>query len=154
LKKDGIFERLTAKAGGLKIKTTSFASPGVAPGVTVEYGWLERQDEELANYVHLPLQREFPVQTVRYHIKPLANPYFPFSMRAQTFNIRQPPFEAEPGGFVGPTFTNVPAAHEEPDMPPESEVSPWILIYWEFRVCSGLTGSARVACDNLGDARL
>jgi hypothetical protein len=130
LKKDGIFERVIAKAGGVKIKTTTFALPGLEPGAIVEYGWMERHEEELANYVRLPLQREYPVQTVRYHIKPLISPYLPYSMRAQTFHAPHTPFEKESNGFVGLTFTNLPALREEPDMPPENEVSAWILIYY------------------------
>lgn len=130
LKKDGIFQRLVAKAGGVKIKTTTLALPGLEPGAVVEYGWKERHEEELANYVRLPLQREYPVQTVRYHIKPLVHPFFPFGMRANTFHVPEAPFEKERDGFVGLTFNNLPALREEPDMPPENEVSAWILIYY------------------------
>ncbi len=130
LKKDSIFERLIAKTGGVKIKTTSFALPGLEPGAIVEYGWTERHEDELANFIRLPLQREYPVQTVRYHIKPLSSPYFPYTMKAQTFHAQPTPFEKEPNGFVGVTFTNLPAVREEPDMPPENEVSGWMPIYY------------------------
>lgn len=114
---------------GLKIKTTSFALPGLELGAIVEYGWVERHPG-LANYVRLPLQREYPVQTVSYHIKPLSSFYLPFSMRAKAFNAGQPAFEKESDGSFRMTFTNLPALREEPDMPPENEVSSWILIYY------------------------
>jgi hypothetical protein len=130
LKKDGVFDRMIVKAGGLKVKATSFALPGIEPGAVVEYGWRERQDDKLANYVRLPLQLEYPVQTVRYHIKPLVHPMFPYSMRAQTFNIDRPPFEKEKDGFVAISFANIHALKEEPDMPPSAEISPWVLIYY------------------------
>ena len=130
LKKDGVFERLLAKSGDVKIKMTSLALPGLEPGAIVEYGWRERHDNELANYTRLPLQREYPVKLVRYHIKPLSSPYFPFAMRAQSFHVDLPGFEKEPNGFVGLTFTNLPAVAEEPDMPPENEVTAWILLYY------------------------
>ncbi len=130
LKKDGIFEKLVAKAGDLKIRMTSFALPGLEPGAIVEYGWRERHNDELANYVRLPLQREYPVQTVRYHIKPLVNQYFPFAMRAITFHAQDQPFQKERDGFFGLTFSNMPAVEDEPDMPPENEVTAWLLIYY------------------------
>ncbi|HUK90812.1 MAG TPA: DUF3857 domain-containing protein, partial [Blastocatellia bacterium] len=39
LKKQDVFERTLVKAGGIKIKTKSFAMPGVEAGVIIEYRW-------------------------------------------------------------------------------------------------------------------
>ncbi|MBZ5590773.1 MAG: DUF3857 and transglutaminase domain-containing protein [Acidobacteriia bacterium] len=131
LKKDAVFDRMLVKVSGLKLKAKSFVLPGVEPGAVVEYRWYERYEERLANYVELQFQRDIPVQTVRYYLKPLSNPYFPYSMRTMGFHL--PPgmsFAKEQKGFSSLTATNMPAFHEEPYMPPEHEVTGWMLVYY------------------------
>src|SRR5882762_7852302 len=70
LKKDAVFDRTIAKAGGIKIKARSFAMPAVEPGVIIEYRWKEIRPYQMANNVRLQFQREIPVQSVRYYLKP------------------------------------------------------------------------------------
>ena len=130
LKKDAVFERTLVKVGGLKVQAKSFAMPGVEPGALIEYRWREFRDDQLANYVRLPFQREVPVQLVTYHIKPLSSPYFPFGMRNATFHCNITPFVHERDGFYSTTVSNVPALIEEPRMPPEDQVRAWMLIYY------------------------
>ncbi|HYY58961.1 MAG TPA: DUF3857 domain-containing protein [Pyrinomonadaceae bacterium] len=128
IKKDDVFERDIIKASGLKLKAKSFAMPGVEPGAIIEYRWREIRANESANYTRLQFQRDIPVQTVKYYIKP-----FPFpdrGMRAQTFHGAQPSFVKEKNGFYSTTMTNMPAFHEEPHMPPEDQVRTWMLIYY------------------------
>ena len=62
LARDAVFDRVLAKAGGLKIRSKSFAMPGVKPGSILEYQYKEIREDQLANYVHLPAQAEYPVQ--------------------------------------------------------------------------------------------
>ncbi|HVP46649.1 MAG TPA: DUF3857 and transglutaminase domain-containing protein [Bryobacteraceae bacterium] len=131
LKKDAVFDRMLVKVSGVKLKAKSFVLPGVEPGAVVEYRWYERYEDRLANYVELQFQRDIPVQTVRYYLKPLTHPYFPYSMRSMGFHL--PPgmtFAKEPQGFSSLTATNMPAFHEEPYMPPEHEVRGWMLVYY------------------------
>ena len=130
LKKEDIFERTIEKLSGTKIKAKSFAMPGVEPGAIIEYRWKEVQNDRLANYVRLYFQRDVPVQLVKYYIKPLALQGFEYSMRAQTFNGAASPFIKEKDGFYSVTMTNVPAFQEEPRMPPEDAVRPWMLIFY------------------------
>lgn len=128
LKKDAVFERTIVKAEGLKFKAKSFAMPGVEVGSVIEYRWREVRPAHLAVYMRLEFQREIPVQLVKYYLKPLSD--IPFGMRSITFNGRSTPFIKEKDGFHSTTMTNVPAFREEPRMPPENQVRPWMLIFY------------------------
>jgi hypothetical protein len=130
LKKQDVLERIIEKLNGTKIKAKSFAMPGLEPGAIIEYRWKEVRNDRLANYIRLYFQREVPVQLVKYYIKPLSLPGFEYGMRAQTFNGEASPFNKEKDGFYSVTMTNVPAFHEEPRMPPEDAVRPWMLVYY------------------------
>ena len=129
LKKDAIFEREVIKASGLKIKAKSFAMPGVEEGAIIEYRWREIRDG-VRLYQRLFFQRDIPAQLVKYYIKPLSDPRLTLGMRAQTFHGKATPFAKERDGFYSTQMTNVPAFHEEPRMPPENQVRPWMLIYY------------------------
>src|SRR6185503_13738175 len=128
LKKADILERTIEKLSGLKIKAKSFAMPGVEAGAIIEYRWKETRD--LGFYVRLYFQRDVPVQFVKYYIKPLSFPGFEYGMRAQTFNGAINPFVKEKDGFYSVTMSNVPAFREEPRMPPEDAVRPWMLVFY------------------------
>ncbi|HYY94124.1 MAG TPA: DUF3857 domain-containing protein, partial [Pyrinomonadaceae bacterium] len=128
VKKEDIFERTVVKASGVKVKAKSFAMPGVEPGAIIEYRWREVRRDVFALYAEYDFSRDIPVQQVKYYIKPLPNVVF--GMRAQTFNTGMAPFEREKDGFFSMTLTNVRAFHEEPRMPPEHAVRPWMLVYY------------------------
>ena len=130
LKKSDVLERTIEKANGVKVKAKSFAMPGVEPGAVIEYRWKEVRNDRLANYVRLYFQREVPVHLVKYYLKPLSFPGWPYGMRAQTFNGSTTPFVKEKDGFYSVTMSNVPAFREEPRMPPEDSVRPWMLVYY------------------------
>lgn len=128
LKKEDIYERTLVKASGVKVKAKSFAMPGVEPGVIIEYRWRERRNAYL--YVPVQLQREIPVQHLKYYIRPYSGPGFTYGMRVQTFNGQGANFVKEKEGFHSTTMTNIPAFREESRMPPEDEVRAWMLIYY------------------------
>jgi hypothetical protein len=134
LKKDAVFDRTIAKAGGLKIKAKSFAMPSVDPGVIIEYRWKEVRPYTMANNVRLQFQREIPVQSVRYYLKPATMEvnYTSAGMLTRTFNGDPAPFSKEKDGFYSTGMNNVPAFHEEPHMPPEDQVRTWMLVYYSF----------------------
>ena len=129
LKKDAVFDRTIVKAGKAKIRAKSFVMPGVEPGAIIEYQWREERGS-LGQYVRLEFQREIPVRLVKYYIKPFENSQFPFPMTFNVFHMPNTPMQKEKNGFSSFTLTNVPAFREEPYMPPESEVRPWILVYY------------------------
>jgi hypothetical protein len=128
LKKDDIFERIVVKASGVKVKAKTFALPGVEPGSIIEYRWKEIRRDSFTLYEEFEFARDIPVQQVRYLIKPLSNVVF--GMRAQTFHTGMVPFQKEKDGFFSMTLTNVPAFREEPRMPPEHAVRPWMLVFY------------------------
>jgi hypothetical protein len=130
LKKEDILERTIEKLSGVKIKAKSFAMPGVEPGAIIEYRWKEIRNDRLANYVRLYFQRDVPVQLVKYYIKPLSLTGFEYGMRVQTFNGQASPITKEKDNFYSVSMTNVPAFREEPRMPPEDAVRPWMLIFY------------------------
>jgi hypothetical protein len=130
LKPDAVFDRTIVKAGDVKVNAKSFAMPAVEPGCIVEYRWKETRNDALANYVHLDFQRDIPVERVTYHIKPLSSPYFPYGMRSRSFHGKDSNFVKEDGGFYATSMEKVPAYREEPRMPAEDIVRPWMLIYY------------------------
>jgi len=130
LKKEDVFDRSIVRSNGLKIKAKSFAVPGVEAGSIIEYRWREVRNDRIADYIRLQFQRDVPVQLVKYYIKPLEHPNFPYGMRAWTFHGTNTPFVKEKDGFYSTTMENVPAFREEPRMPPEDQVRPWMLVYY------------------------
>lgn len=126
MKKDAVFDKTLVKAGGLKIKAKSFALPSVEPGVIIEYRWKEFR--RVSFYMRFQLQRDIPVQVVKYYIKPY--PSFQYGMRLACFNGVTVPLQKEKNGFVSATVNNVTAFREEPRMPPEDQVRRWMLIFY------------------------
>jgi len=128
LQKENVFERTIVNANGIKVKAKSFVLPNVEPGSIIEYRWKERRTGEVADHLHLPFQRDVPVQLVKYYIRPLIRSAY--GMRAQTFNGLATPFAKEKDEYYSVTMSNVPAFHAEPFMPPESTIRPWMLVYY------------------------
>ena len=128
LKKDAIFDREIVRFGGVKLKAKSFAMPGVEPGAIIEYRWREIVEGGSANNVPLYFQREIPVQTVRYYLKPFQYSVYP--MQAITFSGKSSGFVKDKDGYQRTEMTNLPAFHEEPRMPPVDQVRTWMLVYY------------------------
>ena len=131
VKKDAVFDRELVKTKGLKVKGKSFALPNVEVGDIIEYKYRETRDNEIASYMRLYFQREIPLWTVTYHLKPLSVPWLPFGMRSMAFQVNHPPFQKDGQGFFSTSVNNVPAFKEEPDMPPQDQLRAWMLIYYE-----------------------
>ena len=130
LKKEDVFEKTLVKANGRKIKAKTFAMPGVEPGAIIEYRWREVYANTSAQNERLYFQRDIPVESVTYYIKPAENLATAASLRFLPFGMETPQFVKDKGGFYSTTMTNVPAYHEEPRMPPENEVRQWMLLYY------------------------
>lgn len=125
-----IFERDLIKANRLKLRAKSFAVPAIEVGSIIEYKWKEIRGDSLTLYDRFDFAREIPVHSVTYHLKPISLPGFPYGMRAQTFNGQNTPFAKEKNGFYSTSMTNVPSFKEEPRMPPEYAIRPWMLVYY------------------------
>jgi len=130
LKSEDIFERTIVKTSGVKVKARSFAMPAVEVGSIIEYRWREVRINQSAQYIRLQMQRDIPVQQVKYLLKPFAFPGLSF--RSLTFHGRGPGAIAkkEKDGFFSLSMSDMPAVYEEARMPPEDEVRTWILVYY------------------------
>jgi hypothetical protein len=135
LKKEDVFERDVVKANGLKVKAMTFSMPGVEVGSIIEYRWREVR-EGISYYERFQFSRDIPVQFVKYWVKPYEHGLVngegqTVGLRAQTFQTAtDSPFVKEKDGSYSMTLTNVPAFREEPRMPPEYSVRPWMLVYY------------------------
>jgi hypothetical protein len=129
LAKDDVLEKTVVKVNGLKLRTKSFAFPGIEPGAIIEYKWKEVISDSSANNMRLDFQREIPIQSITYHIKPSSNVAGAFDVRP--FNMPRPEFQKEKNGFQSTTVTKMPAFREEPLMPPEDNVRSWAMIKYQ-----------------------
>ncbi len=130
LKRDSIFERDSVRANKLKRKVKSFAMPGVEPGAIVEYKWKEIQSNARLMYMRLQMQREFPVRRVTYFLKPLPREYTNgYGMSLWPFNCKPSP-QVDTDGFTTTSLDNVAAYREEPMMPGDGNVRPWVLAFY------------------------
>ena len=127
LKDSDVFERDIVKGDGIKLKAKSFAVPGIEPGAVIEYRWKEVRGT-VSYYQRLQFAREIPVQLVQYHIKPLPHPEL--GMNGEAFNTKNTPFVKENNGFWLTSASSIPSFKEEPQMPPEYAVRPWLLLYY------------------------
>jgi len=122
LRKEDILEKTVVKVSGLKLRTKTFAFQGLEVGGIIEYKWKEVISNSSANNLRLQFQRDIPIQSVTYRIKPASE----FSVRE--FNMERPQFVKEKNGFYAATVTKLRAFHEEPMMPPEDSVRSWAMV--------------------------
>lgn len=127
LKPSDIFDRDVVKGNGVKLKSKSFAVPGIEPGAVIEYRWKEVRGA-VSIYQRLQFSRDIPVELVQYHIKPVDNPEY--GMKGNPFNVKNEPFTREKDGYWVTSAKNIPSFKEEPRMPPEYSVRPWLLLYY------------------------
>jgi hypothetical protein len=122
--KQDIVEKEIIKAGGVKLKVKSFAIPNLEIGSIVEYRYREVVSEAGAAGMHLKFQRDIPVQTLTYYYKP----YSKKDPNYKSFNFDDTKFVKDEKGFWVATRKNIAAFKEEPRMPPEDQVIPWMLL--------------------------
>ncbi|MEI9814451.1 MAG: hypothetical protein WDO18_18215 [Acidobacteriota bacterium] len=130
LQKSSIYQRDLVRAGGRKVKATSFAMPAVEPGSILEYRWIERLDSNGIRYVQLQFQREFPVRKVTYFVKPLPGELSIYRMYSRAFNCTLPPLAVDREGYSYTSLENVPAFREETYAPSQPNVRPWALLFY------------------------
>ena len=131
LDRKSIYRRDLVRAGREREKAVSFAMPGVEPGAILEYRWKQAENDNRFRYVRLHFQREFPVESVTYFVKPLpADVTGGEQMFLMRFNCNPSPIKQENDGFSSTTVTNIPAAHREPYAPSDPNVEPWALLYY------------------------
>jgi hypothetical protein len=126
LTKEDVIERDIVKASGVKVRAKTFALPGLEIGSIIEYRYKEVINNAEAN-MRLIFQREVPIRTVSYFVKPFSGER---GLYYEPFNVGNTKFEKNKNGFYRATMTNVPAFREEPSMMPEDDVKSWIYIYY------------------------
>jgi hypothetical protein len=141
LAKADVVENLIVKVSGVKLRTKSFAFPAIEPGAIIEYKWREVISDASANNLRLNFQREIPVQSVTYHIKPSKASW---TFTVLPFNMPRPQFQKEKNGFQSTTVTKMPAFQEEPLMPPEDNVRSWAMVKY-YNLLTALLGYYAVA---------
>ena len=127
LAKNDIVEKMVVKISGFKLKTKTFAFPGIEPGAIIEYKWKEIIFGASAQDMRLQFQLDIPVQSITYRIKPLRQKFFD----VKAFNMPKFQFHSEKNGFQATTVTRMPAFHEEPLMPPEDSVRAWAMVRYQ-----------------------
>jgi hypothetical protein len=130
LQKESVYERTIVKTGQGKVNAKSFALPGLEVGSIIEYRWRETIEDRITNYFRLDFQRDLPIHTVRYHVKPIQDAAFPYGMGSVSLHLKAAPFAKEKDGFFATSATRIPAFKEEKDMPPKAAVRPWMLLYY------------------------
>src|SRR5512143_2730155 len=129
--RNAFYKRTIVKASGRKVKAVSFAFPSVEKGCIVECRWTERRYQGLADGLALDLQLNVPVRTTELWVCPIVAEGLEFRMRS--FNMPTPYFQDEAGGFRKAVLPSTPAAFDEPSMPPEYLVKPWVVFSYHDR---------------------
>ena len=127
LGKKDFFDREAAKAGKQRLRLISFSFPGLEPGVIVEYQFRRLNNDNLFG-LRLDFMGDMPARRVvlRYKTVPLAPPWSTLSFYHLTNGKNR---KSAKDGFYYFEMTNVKSYVEEPYMPPEDEVRPWMLFY-------------------------
>jgi hypothetical protein len=129
LTKNDLLERVVVKANGLKLKISSLAVPGLELGSILEYRYKQVIEDGIIG--KLEFQRDIPVQRITYYVRPHKGSL----VQSRRYNL--PPdvgLVEDKDGFSRISMTNVPAFREEPYMPPEDEVRPWMRISYGFNL--------------------
>ncbi|OAM87770.1 DUF3857 and transglutaminase domain-containing protein [Termitidicoccus mucosus] len=124
--KDAFHQRDIVKKGDRKVQVISFSFPSIEPGDIVEYKWDTRSDTNVYG-LQLRLLREMPTRRVCFRVKPFLAPGLNFDVFYH--QCQQQKFERDREDFHSIELRDLPAFKEEPWMPPEDEVQPWILFY-------------------------
>ena len=130
LSKDAVFDtvKVKSKRGDLNVKALSFAMPAVEPGAIIEYGWTENERFTASDYIPLELQSEFPVDEIRFYLKPPSGESQNLHLLSFGCQYDQSAFPYL--GYTTITVHNVPAYHDEPFSPPRLVNQQWLLPYY------------------------
>ena len=124
--KDALSERTLVKAGGVKMKASSVAVPGVEVGSLIEYRWREIQPDHVSFSTLLIVEREIPIQRATFAFKPID--LGDWRMQTATFGVPPAPFSRDSDGLSVMSVTNVHSVAEEPFAPPADTFRAWILV--------------------------
>ncbi len=128
LDEDDVFVRETVKTRGVRVMTTSFAPPGLEPGVIIEYRF-ERIGGG-AGYINLlQFQESRPVRHCEYEVR-----LPPVGGVVKTLFLNRPKEEVKPdrGNRYRYVMTDLPALPEEPYTPDFEGIGATVLLYLSY----------------------
>ncbi len=123
LEKQDVFERTVVKGDGVNVKFKSFSMAGVEPGDIIEYRWKQYRDNYVSQYSRFFLQRDIPSWEITYYLQG-------YRMWIQLFNAVESERE-EMRKSRRISLRDVEAFREETHMPPEYQVRPWLLLFYQ-----------------------
>lgn len=127
--KDAIYARVLLRRGSAGRRVKTFSIPALEPGCVVEYQWNEDSESALGGR-QLYFQDRFPTWRVRFRIKPFPYGDRGYQLKTAGFRYEIPRLEADHRGFYNFEQVDVPALREEPWMPPDDMVQPWMMLYF------------------------
>jgi hypothetical protein len=127
-----VVERTVVELRGRKVRSVSFALPGVRAGAIIEYQFREVDLDVLTTFQPLPLQLDLPARLIRYRVRPLHMPGV--TLRQLSFNATVPPGWADDDGFTTYELRDVPAFVSEPLMPPASHLRASLVLSYSTQL--------------------
>jgi uncharacterized protein DUF3857 len=144
--RNAFYKRTKVKESGRKVNVISFAFPSVERGCIVECRWTERQYEVTMG--ELTLSPDIPVRSTELWVCPIEDERYQYQLRS--FNMQTPYFEDVPekqapnfrgslearpkaqAHFRKAVLPPMEATRQEPFMPPEHLVNPWMVFSYRF----------------------
>lgn len=125
--KNAFYDREIVKAGDVRVRVRSFSFPALEPGVIAEYKWAQARAENIFA-LKFNFMQNMPSRHVVFKVKPL---YIGDGWHTEGFFFRcaEQTLQQSKDGYNFVEMRNLPALVEEPWMPPENDVQPWILFY-------------------------
>ncbi|QQS40478.1 MAG: DUF3857 and transglutaminase domain-containing protein [Acidobacteriota bacterium] len=127
ISKDDIFEQVASRTTRSRVKSYSFAFPGIRPGAVIEVRYTEDGVGSTLDGRDFPIQLPIPAQRLTIFLKTRGGrSVFTRSYNTETkLEFRQ--YQGDEDLLVLDR-RNVPAFREEPFMPPTDEVRQWVFI--------------------------
>ncbi len=128
--RDAIYSRVAVRRGWARRRMKSFSFPALEPGCIVEYQWNEESSNGIGG-LQLYFQERFPTWQVQYRIRPFNySDRRGYQLKTAGFRYVVPDTRPDHLGFYTFAQQDVPALHEEPWMPPDDMVQPWMVLYF------------------------
>lgn len=124
--KKAFYDREIVKLGNLRMHVRSFSFPGLEPGVIVEYKWTITAKSNIYA-LKLDFLGAMPTRHVIFRLKPLTGLGLGSESYFYLYPERMP--ERTKDGFSVYEMRDLPAAVDEPFMPPPENVRPWMVFY-------------------------
>lgn len=127
--RNSIYAREIVRRGSQRLRAKAFSFAALEPGCIAEYQWDEISGDGIGG-LQLYFADRFPAQRVRFRIKPFNYDNRGYQILTTGFRYEIPALHADSQGFYPFEMLDVPALREEPWMPPDDMVQPWLVLYF------------------------